>query len=57
MGGALRGSQIHGTFPNGFTSATEYLGRGRLVPTTPWEGLWNAVSRNILDRDTSILLR
>ena len=44
-GGAVKGGQVHGRYPDDLSEAgEEYVGRGRLVPTTPWEGLWQAVA-------------
>jgi len=43
-GGAVRGRRIHGQYPNDLVSETSPLevgrGRGVLIPTTPWEGMW-----------------
>ena len=44
-GGALRGGQILGQFPEDLGEEGEYnLGRGRLLPTTSWEHVWSAVT-------------
>ena len=43
-GGAVKGGQIIGKFPSDLTdNGEENLGRGRLLPTTSWEHIWNAV--------------
>merc|ERR1712146_114983 len=43
-GGAVRGGQILGSFPSDLTDDGPLsLGQGRLIPTTPWEGVWNAI--------------
>lgn len=37
MGGAVRGGQIHGQFPDTLTSDGDLIiSRGRVIPTTPW---------------------
>ena len=43
-GGSVKGGQIVGQYPDnlGEDGATN-IGRGRLVPTTSWESIWNAV--------------
>lgn len=44
-GGDVKGGQIHGQFPDDLTdNGILNIGRGRLIPTTPWEGLWNSLS-------------
>eukprot|EP00970_Alexandrium_tamarense_P007457 scaffold1373_cov288-Alexandrium_tamarense.AAC.2 len=44
-GGDVKGGQIHGQYPSDLTEdgplRTE---RGSLIPTTPWEGLWNGLA-------------
>ena len=35
------GGKVHGTYPTDF--ATLDVGRGRLVPTMPWESMWHAI--------------
>ena len=43
-GGAVRGGQILGQFPEDLTEEGELnLGRGRMIPTTSWEQIWNGV--------------
>jgi uncharacterized protein (DUF1501 family) len=47
MGGSVRGGQVFGQFPSSFAQGDANpldLGRGRLLPTTPWESVWNAVA-------------
>jgi len=44
MGGQVRGGVIHGQYPT--TLGTDHelnAGRGRIIPTTSWESVWNAV--------------
>eukprot|EP00937_MAST-01D_sp_MAST-1D-sp2_P003521 g3521.t1 len=44
MGGAVKGKQVLGKFPPSLKATHELnLGRGRLLPTTPWEGMWKGV--------------
>ena len=45
LGGSVRGGRIHGDYPSDLTDGGPLnIGRGRLIPTTPWEGVWNGVS-------------
>jgi cullin-associated NEDD8-dissociated protein 1 len=45
LGGAVRGGVVHGRFPDDLTDAGPLtLSNGRLIPTTPWEGLWLGVA-------------
>jgi uncharacterized protein (DUF1501 family) len=40
-GGSVKGGKIHGQFPDDLTeNGILNVGRGRLIPTTPWEGMW-----------------
>jgi cullin-associated NEDD8-dissociated protein 1 len=44
LGGAVRGGQIVGQYPNDLTNdGPQSIGRGRLVPSTAWETIWNGV--------------
>lgn len=50
MGGAISGSQVLGEYPTDLLelSAEEgglNVGRGRIIPTTPWEGIWYPIAR------------
>ena len=49
LGGSVRGRRIHGQFPDDLNPATSQLevgrGRGVLIPTTPWEGMWWGVAQ------------
>lgn len=46
LGGGLDGKKIVGEYPADLTEDGELnIGRGRLVPTMPWEGVWHAVSQ------------
>mmetsp|Transcript_20151 Transcript_20151/g.41987 ORF Transcript_20151/g.41987 Transcript_20151/m.41987 type:complete len:2123 (-) Transcript_20151:67-6435(-) len=45
-GGAVKGGTIHGTFIGDYGDEGHLnIGRGRLIPTTPWDGVWNSVIR------------
>jgi uncharacterized protein (DUF1501 family) len=44
MGGAVRGGLIHGQYPDTSAGADLDTGRGRLIPTTPWDGVWHAIA-------------
>ena len=44
MGGAVKGKRILGTYPSDITEAGELnVGRGRLVPTTSWDSIFNGI--------------
>ena len=44
LGGSVNGGKIHGKYPDDLTDASVLnAGRGRIIPTTPWEGLWQPV--------------
>jgi len=46
LGGAVNGGKILGEYPKNFTHYDETsCGRGRLVPTTSWDALWNGVAQ------------
>jgi uncharacterized protein (DUF1501 family) len=46
VGGAVEGGKILGKYPDDLTEAgPQNIGRGRLVPTTSWDAVWNAVAR------------
>lgn len=44
LGGGVKGGQILGKFPTAYRGNLN-VGRGRLIPTTPWEASWNAISQ------------
>jgi cullin-associated NEDD8-dissociated protein 1 len=45
MGGDVKGGKVHGKYPPSLLDTHELnLGRGRLLPTTPWEGMWKSVA-------------
>ena len=46
LGGSLRGGQVHGNFPSPLGPESDYwLGRGRWIPTTPWEAVFNSIGQ------------
>jgi len=46
LSGSLNGSQIFGDYPSGLDSDAELnIGRGRIIPTTSWEGIWAPLAR------------
>jgi len=45
MGGSVSGAKIHGQYPDDVSDEGALnIGRGRLIPTTPWEGMWKGVA-------------
>ena len=58
-GGAVNGGQILGEYPNDLTDDGELnIGRGRLIPTTSWEAIWQPVASwfGIEDDEMSFVL-
>lgn len=46
LGGAVRGGHILGNFPQSFSETGDLnLGRGRMLPTSPWESLWKPLAQ------------
>jgi cullin-associated NEDD8-dissociated protein 1 len=45
MGGSVRGGQILGKFPSSLNDTDLHIGNGILIPTTPWEGMWNGIAQ------------
>jgi len=46
LGGSLRGGRILGQYPTDLSDESPLnIGRGRLLPTLPWEAVWNAVAQ------------
>ena len=46
MGGCIHGGRILGQYPNNITDDSELsLGRGRLMPTTSWESVFNGIAQ------------
>jgi len=45
IGGGLDGGRILGKYPNDITEASPLnVGRGRIIPTTPYDSVWNGVA-------------
>ena len=45
LGGKVNGGKINGHYPDNLSEdGPQMLSRGRLIPTTPWEGLWHGVA-------------
>jgi len=46
MGGDVRGRQIYGSYPDLSPNSTMVLdSRGRMIPSRPFEAMWNGVSQ------------
>mmetsp|Transcript_15416 Transcript_15416/g.17116 ORF Transcript_15416/g.17116 Transcript_15416/m.17116 type:complete len:225 (-) Transcript_15416:110-784(-) len=46
LGGAVKGGKIVGKYPNSFAdNDPTSCGRGRLIPSQPWDALWNGVAQ------------
>jgi len=46
VGGGVKGKQILGKYPSTLTEdGPENIGRGRIIPTTPWEAIWKGLAR------------
>lgn len=46
LGGDVRGGRMLGKYPDRLTEADSDVscGRGRMIPTTPWESVWNGLA-------------
>jgi uncharacterized protein (DUF1501 family) len=45
MGGRVKGGNIRGQYPSDITATGPLnIGRGRILPTTSWDAIWNGVS-------------
>lgn len=45
VGGGVKGGRIHGQYPGDISEeGILNIGRGRLIPTTSWEGLWSGIA-------------
>ena len=44
LGGSVKGGRILGDYPSNFTAGPINVSNSVLLPTLPWEALWNAVS-------------
>ena len=46
LGGGLKGKQIFGQYPNDLSESSPLnTGRGRLIPTMPWESPFSAITQ------------
>ncbi len=46
FGGAVKGGKILGEYPRSFDPNEEWmLGRGRVIPTTPWDAVFKGIAR------------
>ena len=44
MGGAIKGGRVLGTYPSDLSEGNPLdIGRGRMLPTLPWEAVWSGV--------------
>jgi cullin-associated NEDD8-dissociated protein 1 len=44
LGGSVKGGQILGKYPSNLAESGDVnIGNGRMLPTNPWESLWNGV--------------
>merc|ERR1711862_744355 len=43
MGGQVKGGQILGQYPDDYDGHLD-AGRGRVIPTTPWDAVWYGIS-------------
>ena len=46
MGGAVAGGQILEQYPDLAAGSPLDTGRGRLIPTLPWEAMWNGIAED-----------
>jgi len=44
MGGKVNGGKILGKYPQEFHDALD-IGRGRMIPTTSWDSIWNGIAQ------------
>ena len=45
-GGGVKGGQVLGAYPDDLTGGgSKNIGRGRLIPTTSWEAIWQVLSQ------------
>ena len=58
-GGAVQGGKIYGKYPNKLGAASERAIRGKIVPTQPWEAMWEPIAEwmGVTDaRDMKVVL-
>lgn len=54
LGGSLKGKQILGQYPEYLSrESDQWMSRGRIIPTTPWEYVWHGVAQwmGVLDNN------
>ena len=60
VGGSLKGKQILGQYPEYLSKQSDqWMSRGRIIPTTPWEYVWHGVAQwmgLLNDNDLSTVL-
>ena len=45
LGGGLKGGRVLGEFPSDLSdSSPVVLQKGRVLPTTPWDSVWNGIA-------------
>jgi len=54
MGGQVKGGQILGQYPDSYNAHLD-AGRGRMIPTTPWDAVWYGISEWMGVEDTQKL--
>jgi len=46
LGGSLKGGRVLGDYPDDFSEKSPIaLSRGNMIPTTPWDAIWNGISQ------------
>lgn len=59
MGGKVRGGRILGDYPRPLSpKCPSWIGRGRFIPTTPWDAVWNGLANwlGVSDKDMDFVL-
>ena len=54
LGGALKGKKILGQYPEHLSKESDqWMSRGRIIPTTPWDYVWHGVAQwmGVLDNN------
>jgi len=44
-GGAVKGGQILGTYPDDLTNQSPHVMAGTVIPTTPFDSMWNSIAQ------------
>ena len=44
LGGAVKGGQILGQYPELHESGSQWLKKGRMIPTTSWDMIWHGIA-------------